>query len=90
MVFSLWLWQTTKLMITKNTHQMLEILIAKRIRRCNGGTSPDEAHLWLHVKPLDATIGQVPRRIAPAAAMVDNFEKKKTLTKHNFYLVFAW
>ncbi len=28
-------------------------------------------------------------RIAPAAAMVDNFEKKKTLTKHNFYLPFS-
>jgi hypothetical protein len=36
--------------------------------------------------------GECPRRIAPAAAMVDDFEKKrkeKTLPKHNFYLAFS-
>ncbi len=33
-------------------------------------------------------LGECPRRIAPAAAMVENFEKK-TLTKHNFYLAFS-
>jgi len=34
------------------------------------GTLPDEAQPWLHSKPMDATI----RRIAPVAAMVDDFE----------------
>jgi hypothetical protein len=30
-------------------------------------------------------LGECPRHIAPAAAMVNNFEKeKKTLPKHNF------
>jgi hypothetical protein len=33
--------------------------------------------------------GKCPRRSAPVAAMVDDF-KKKTLTKHNFYLAFSW
>jgi hypothetical protein len=33
--------------------------------------------------------GKCPRRIAPVATMVDDFEKK-TLTKRNFYLAFAW
>jgi hypothetical protein len=32
--------------------------------------------------------GKCLRRIAPAAAMVDDIEKK-TLIKHNFYLAFA-
>ncbi len=35
MVFSLWLWPTTKSMATKNTRQMLAILMAMRIQRCN-------------------------------------------------------
>ncbi len=38
------------------------------------GALPDGAHPWLHAKPLDAAIGQVPCHIAPAATMVDNFE----------------
>jgi hypothetical protein len=33
--------------------------------------------------------GDCPCRIAPAAAMVEDFEKKKTLPKHNFYLAFT-
>jgi hypothetical protein len=37
MVFSLWLWPTMKLMATTNTRQMLAILMAIRIRRCNAG-----------------------------------------------------
>ncbi len=35
MVFSLWLWQTTKSTMTKNTCEMLAILIAMRIWRCD-------------------------------------------------------
>jgi hypothetical protein len=35
-------------------------------------------------------LGKCLRHIAPAAAMIDDFEKKrKTLTKHNVYLAFA-
>ncbi len=35
-------------------------------------------------------LGECTRRIAPEAAMVDDFKKKrKLLTKHNFYLAFA-
>jgi hypothetical protein len=37
MVFSLWLWQTTKLTMTKNTCEMLAISIAMRIWRCDAG-----------------------------------------------------
>jgi hypothetical protein len=32
---------------------------------------------------------ECPRRIALAAAMVDDFKYKKTLTKHNFFLAFS-
>jgi hypothetical protein len=35
-------------------------------------------------------LGECLHHITPAAAMVDNFEKKrKTLPKHNFYLAFS-
>jgi hypothetical protein len=34
-------------------------------------------------------LGKCPRHIAPAATMVNDFEKKKNTTKHNFYLAFA-
>ncbi len=37
MVFSLWLWPTMKLTVTKNTLQMLAILMAMRIWRCDEG-----------------------------------------------------
>jgi hypothetical protein len=33
--------------------------------------------------------GECLRCIAPAAAMVNDFEKEKILAKHNFYLAFA-
>ena len=40
------------------------------------GRSPNRAHPGLHSEPLDAAIGRVPalRRIAPAAAMVDELK----------------
>jgi hypothetical protein len=37
MVFSLWLYQTTKLTMMKNTRQTGVILMAMRMRRCNAG-----------------------------------------------------
>ncbi len=45
------------------------------------GASPNGAHPWLHAKPLDAASGKCLRRIAPAAAMIDNVEKKKNTNK---------
>ena len=45
--------------------------------RCSGtmrGASPDGAHPGLHLKPLDAAIGQVPASIVTPAAMVDEFK----------------
>jgi hypothetical protein len=54
------------------------------------GTLPDGAHLWLHAKPLDAAIGQVPAPYCPGGRHGRQFLKeKKTLTKHNFYLAFS-
>jgi hypothetical protein len=44
------------------------------------GALPNGAHPWLHTKPLDAAIGQVPAPYCPAAAMVNNFKKKKKYT----------
>jgi hypothetical protein len=41
------------------------------------GALTNGAHPWLNAKPLDAAIGQVPAPYCPAAAMVDNFEKKR-------------
>jgi hypothetical protein len=37
MVFSIWLWPTTKSMVTKNTRQMLAISMAMQIQRCDAG-----------------------------------------------------
>ncbi len=59
MVFSLWLWPTTK--------SKTQIMQANQRQfrwpwRCIGmtrGTSPDKAHPGLHSKPLDAAIGRV-------------------------------
>ena len=43
--------------------------------------------MWSHYMPPS---GECLCRIAPAAAMVDDFEwNKNTLTKHNFYLAFS-
>jgi hypothetical protein len=37
------------------------------------GALPNSTHSGLHLKPLDAAIGQVPRRIALVAAKVIDF-----------------
>jgi hypothetical protein len=37
MIFNVWLWLTTKLMVTNNTRQMLAISMAMRIQRCDVG-----------------------------------------------------
>jgi hypothetical protein len=44
------------------------------------GALPDGAHQWLHAKPLDATIGQVPMPYCLVAAIVNDFEKKRKNT----------
>ena len=36
-------------------------------------TSPDGAHLWLHAKPLDATIKQVPVPYCPGSGHGQQF-----------------
>jgi hypothetical protein len=41
------------------------------------GASPDGAHPGLHSKPLDAASGECLRRIAPAAAMVDELVERR-------------
>jgi hypothetical protein len=51
------------------------------------GASPDGAHPWLHAKPLDAAIRQVPMPYCPGStAMVDDFEqKRKNTTKTQLF-----
>ncbi len=64
MVFSLWLWPTTKLTATKIHFKCWQFWWP-----CGYGamrsTLPNGAHPWLHAKPLDAAIGQVPTRYCP-------------------------
>ncbi len=45
--------------------QMLAILMAMRIRRCDAGHIAQWSASVLHAKPLDATIGQVPAPYRP-------------------------
>ncbi len=51
-----------------------------------GGTLPNVAHPGLHLKPLEATIGQVPAPYCPDGRHGRQIRMKhtKTLTKHNF------
>ncbi len=66
MVVSLWLWPTMKSMATKNTCQMLSIsMVPCEYAGAMRGASPDGAHPWLHAKPLDAAIGQMPAPYPP-------------------------
>ncbi len=44
------------------------------------GTSPDGAHPWLHAKPLDAAIGQVPMRYCPDGRHGRRFRMKQKNT----------
>jgi hypothetical protein len=44
------------------------------------GASPDEAHPWLHAKPLDATIGRVPASYCPGGHHGRQFRKEKKHT----------
>ena len=48
------------------------------------GTSPDGAHPGLHLKPLDASIGQMPAPYCPGGRSINLLKRHKTLTKHNF------
>ncbi len=89
MVFSLLLYQTTKLKMAKNTHETGAISIAMWMQRCNVGriaqwsasVASCEATRCRHRASAHAVS---PRR-PPWLTML----KKKTLTKHNFYLAFA-
>jgi hypothetical protein len=44
------------------------------------GALPDGVHPWLHAKPLDATIGQVPVPYCPGGRHGQRFRKEKKNT----------
>ncbi len=44
------------------------------------GALPDGAHLWLHAKPLDAAIGQVPAPYRPGGRHGRRFRMKQKNT----------
>jgi hypothetical protein len=44
------------------------------------GASPNGAHPWLHAKPLDAAIGQVPAPYCPGSHHGQRFQKEKKNT----------
>jgi hypothetical protein len=44
------------------------------------GTLPDGAHLWLHAKPLDATMGRVPTPYCPGGRHDQRFQMKQKNT----------
>jgi hypothetical protein len=50
---------------TKKSGKSMTILVAMVMQRTRRGTSPNEAHPGLHLKPLDAAIGQVPAPYRP-------------------------
>ena len=56
---------------TKNAGESTTISMAMAIQWYDAGRSPDGAHPGLHLKPLDAKLGECLPRIAPAAVMVD-------------------
>jgi hypothetical protein len=82
MVFSLWLYQTTKSTMTQNTRQTGAILIAMRMQRCYAGRIAQWSTSVASRKTTRCCYSASAHTvfIAPAAAMVDNFEKKKKLT----------
>jgi hypothetical protein len=41
------------------------------------GALPNGAHLWLHAKPLDVAIGQVPAPYRPGGQYGQRFQKEK-------------
>jgi hypothetical protein len=91
MVFSLWLGTTKKLMASKNTRQMLAILMAMRIQRCNvrhitqwsASVASCEATRCPHWASARAVL---PQRL-PWSTILN--KTKILLTKHNFYLAFS-
>jgi len=54
-----------KSMTMKNAGKSLAISIAMRMWRFDAGASPKGAHPGLHLKPLDAAIGQVTAPYCP-------------------------
>ena len=52
-------------MATKKASKSMAISIAMAMQRYDGGTSTHGAHPGLHLKPLDAAIGQVPVPYCP-------------------------
>ncbi len=60
MVFSLWLWPIKKSTATKIHVKCWQFWWPCGYGGVMWGASPNGAHLWLHAKPVDATIGRVP------------------------------
>jgi hypothetical protein len=59
------LWPTTKLMATKIHVKRWQFQWPCRYGGAIWGALPNGAHPWLHAKPLDAAIGQVPVPYCP-------------------------
>jgi hypothetical protein len=91
MVFSLWLWPTTKSTATKNTRQTLAILMAMQIRRCNAGRIAQWSASVASCKATTYRHWVSAHAILPWQLpwLTISNETKKTLTKHNLYLVFS-
>jgi hypothetical protein len=64
--------------ITENAGNLTTILIPMPPGRYSAmrGASPDGAHPWLHVKPLDAAIGRVPTPYCPVGRHGRQFQMK--------------
>jgi hypothetical protein len=82
MVFSLWLWPTIKVTATKIHFKCWQFRWPCRYGGAMWGTLPNGAHLWLHAKPLDAAIGQMPTWYCPGGRHGQRFRmKQKNTTK---------
>jgi hypothetical protein len=60
---------------TKKSGKSTTILMAMVMQRTRRGTSPNEAYPGLHLKPLDAAIGQVPAPYRPGGHHGRRFRK---------------
>ncbi len=76
MVVSLWLWPTAKSTATKIHVKRWQSWWPCRYGGATWGASPDAAHPWLHAKPLDASIRQVPAPYCPSSQHGQQFWMK--------------
>ncbi len=76
MVFSLWLWPTTKSTATKIHVKCWQFQWPCGYAGAMWGALPNGAHPWLHAKPLDAAIGRVPMPYCPGSRHGWRFQMK--------------